>query len=276
MDSSVLKNILEYRTSPLNGVDNIPHLMIFVEHEPINAKAYMKLISKKLYLPIEIYDTADNALYDIESGFSDDKIYYILNDEKIPKNQEYITAFKESDKYVIVGFDGVKIPDSFLNDNAQYVYTFEKGTLPVLMSYIRKRIGNTVSDANLKHFIECCDYKLSQINNELDKAITYGDFESFFMLNMYPDIRVIDPMSVYLMIINKDSQFIHKLDILINNAVQSLLAMYTMARKKFVMTNDKYYAKLMVLCFKAHSCIIDGTATSENAIKKFVSDLMFK
>ena len=99
-------------------------------------------------------------------------------------------------------------------------------------------------------------------------------FSYFILPNQFPDIRPVDPMSVYLMIINKDSQFIHKLDILINNAVQSLLAIYTMARKRFVTTNDKYYAKLMILCFKAHSSIVDGTVSSENAIKKFTIDLM--
>lgn len=276
MDSSILKKILT--APPLAHLD-IPQFMIFIENEPINARAYLNLMSKKLNLPIALYDTADNAIYDIERDLFEDKIYYILNDESILKKQDYIPYLNTIGKFVVVGFDGVKISDGFQKDNAQFIYTFEKADTKTLISYIRKKMPSlNVTENTLTRLIECSDHRLSQINNELDKLskLTRAEQESYFMLpDQFPDLRTIDNMTVWLMIINKNSSFIPHINILINSAVQSMLALYTMARKKFVATNDKYYAKLMLLCFKTHSSIIDGTSTSENAIKKFVIDLMW-
>ena len=270
MDSSVLKKIL---TAPPLAHKEIPNVMIFIENEPINAKAYVNLIGKKLCLPVEIYDSADNAIYDIETGLCGSHICYILNDEKIIKNRAYLTAFVELGEFFIVGFDGVKIPENFLRDNAQFIYTFEKGSLDTLTNYVKKKIGNVVSDTNIHDFVECSDYKLSQINNELDKAVTDGDIASFFSQKRYTDIRTIDNMTVMQMILNRDKRYLSYLPYLTANAVGSVLALYTMSRKRFLLSNDTYYAKLMNLCFKAHSSIIDGTMSSENAIKRLAVDI---
>ena len=250
--------------------------MVFIENEPINARAYIDLISKKINKPIVIYDSIDNVIYDITTGLVDDRLYYILNDEQIFKNQTYIANLNSFDENIIIGFDGIKISDNFLSDNAQFIYTFDKGDADTLLKYIRKRYTVFANDTELKDFIACSDNKLSQINNELDKVALLSEEEQkeYFKNKEYPDIRQIDNMSVMLMVLNKNKEFFKHIDILINNAVQSLLAIYTMARKRFVSTNDKYYAKLMILCFKTHSNIMDGTMTNENAMKKFVGDLI--
>ena len=267
MNSSVLKQLI------INN--QIPKFMVFIENEPINARAYIDLISKKINKPVVIYDSIDNVIYDITTGLIDDRLYYILNDEQIFKNQTYIASLNSFDENIIIGFDGIKISDNFLRDNAQFIYTFDKGDTDILLKYIRKRYTVFANDTELKDLIACSDNKLSQINNELDKVALLSEEEQkeYFKNKKYPDIRQIDNMSVMLMVLNKNKEFFKHIDILINNAVQSLLAIYTMARKKFVSTNDKYYAKLMILCFKAHSSIMDGTMTSENAMKKFVGDL---
>ena len=253
-------------------------MMIFIENEPVNAKAYIDLISKKLGIPVEIYDSADNAIYDMTSDLFDSRIYYIINDGSVLKKPSIISYFNSSNEYVIIGFDELKVSDDFMRNYAQYTYTFEKADTQTLLSYIRKKYRNIKADDRaLISLIEHSDHRLSQINNELDKVELLSEDEqtSYFLLpNQYPDIRTIDNMSVMLMIINKNIRFVDHIDSLINSAVQSLLAIYTMARKNFVKTNDKYYAKLMILCFKAHSSIIDGTISSENAIKKFVIDLI--
>lgn len=271
MNSSVLKQLI------INN--QIPKFMVFIENEPINARAYIDLISKKINKPVVIYDSIDNVIYDITTGLVDDKLYYILNDEQIFKNQTYIANLNSFDENIIIGFDGIKISDNFLRDNAQFIYTFDKGDIDTLLKYIRKKyntFANLSTDDELKDLIACSDNKLSQINNELDKVALLSEKEQkeYFKNKEYPDIRQIDNMSVMLMVLNKNKEFLKHVDVLINNAVQSLLAIYTMARKKFVSTNDKYYAKLMILCFKTHSNIIDGTMTSENAMKKFVGDLI--
>lgn len=270
MNSSVLKQII-------TNNQLIPNFLIFIENEPINGKAYIDLISKKINKPIVIYDSADNAIYDITTGLVSNRLYYILNDEQIIKNQWYISELiKFSNENIIIGFDGIKIPDNFLRDNSQFIYTFERGDTDTLLKYIRKRYTVFANDTELKDLIAYSDNKLSQINNELDKVTLLSEEEQkeYFKNKEYPDIRQIDNMSVMLMVLNKNKEFLNHIDILINNAVQSLLAIYTMARKKFVSTNDKYYAKLMVLCFKTHSNIIDGTTPNEIAIKKFVLDIL--
>jgi len=271
MNSSVLKQLIS---------DNkIPEFMVFIENEHINARAYIDLIAKKINKPVVIYDTADNAIYDMTTGLVSKRLYYILNDEQIIKNQNYIPTLASFNENIIIGFDGIKITDTFLNDNSQFIYIFEKGNTDTLMKYIRKKyitFANSYTDAELKDLIACSDNKLSQINNELDKVSLLSEKEQkeYFKNKEYPDIRQIDNMSVMLMVLNKNKEFFKHIDILINNSVQSLLAIYTMARKKFVLTNDKYYAKLMVLCFKTHSNIIDGTMSSENAMKKFAIDVL--
>ena len=271
MDSSVLKKILT--SPPLAHVD-IPHLMIFIENEPVNAKAYLNLIGKKLSLPIALYDSADNAIYDIETGLCESRIYYILNDEKILKNRAYLTALMELDEFFVVGFDGMKIPENFIRDNAQFIYTFETGSLDTLTNYVKKKIGNVVSDDEILEFVQSSDSRLSQIQNELEKATLDGDIVSFFKQKKYPNIRSLDNMTVMQMVLNRDKQFLSHLDILSQNAVGTVLALYTMARKRFLLQNNPYYAKLMTLCFQTHSSIIDGSVTSDNAMKKLAYDIL--
>lgn len=270
MNSSVLKQIISNNKS-------IPSLLIFIENEPINARAYVDLIAKKINKPVVIYDTADNVLYDLTTGLVSDRLYYILNDKQILKNQNYIASLNSFNENIIVGFRDIEISDNFLNDNAQFIYTFEKGDTETLLAYIKRKYKTlTATDNQLKHLISYSDNRLSQINNELDKVVLLSENEQnkYFSDINYPDIRYMDNMSVMLMIINKNKDFLKHINSLIDNAIPSMLAIYTMARKKFVVTNDKYYAKLMILCFKAHSSIIDGTMTSENAINKFVGDLI--
>ena len=97
--------------------------------------------------------------------------------------------------------------------------------------------------------------------------------KEYIQTQQYPNTAKIDNMTVMLKVINKDMSVMQYISILIENAVGSLKAMYTMARKKFKTTNDLYYAKIMISSFKAFNSIIDGTMTSENAVKKFLIDL---
>ena len=274
MDASVLKKIL---TSPPLAHMDIPHLMIFIENEPVNARAYVNLIGKKLNLPVEIYDSADNALYDMDGGLFSDRIYYILNDENVLKKSQYISFLNTKDNFVIIGFDGIKVSDTFVKDNAQFLYTFDRGDTNTLLSYIKRKYPSiNATNADLTRLVEYSDHRLSTINNELDKItlLSANEQKLYFSTNQVPDIRTIDNMSVMLMILNRNIEFVKHIQLLISNSVQSMLAIYTMARKRFASSNDNYYAKLMILCYKTHSSIIDGTMSGENAVKKFVADLM--
>lgn len=270
MDSSVLKDII------VKDILNLPRFMIFIEEEHLNAKSYINMIGKKLGLEIELYDSADDAIFEITSPLATNKIYYILNDTGMMKKIDVISFLKSCGSYVILGFENVKPNDSFFEENKQFTYTFKRGNTNDLLSYVKKKYNIPfLSDIEIYSVIAYSDNRLSQICNEFDKITLLSDNEAKLYVEnkCYPDIREIDNMAVMQMILRRDKTAIQYSKILEQNAVQSLLAIYTMARKRFVSDNNQYYAKLMILCFKAHSSIIDGTENSQNAIKKFLIDL---
>ena len=269
MNSSVLKNILVNKKE-------IPKFMIFIENEPSNAKAYLNLISKNIGKPIKFYDSADEALYDMSTGLVDDRIYYIVNDDKVLKNNRYISELKSFDENIIIGFDGMKIPDSFISDNQNVVYVFDTGSMQTLLNFIAKKaIENkiTINQSQSEDLIYKSDFKLSQITNEIEKISLLDNKAEYIANQEYPNIAKIDNMSVMLQVLNQDKRSMQNMSILMESAVGSLKAIYTMAKKKFKTTDNLFYAKVMIASFKAYNHIIDGTLDSANSIKKFFIDI---
>lgn len=258
----------------ITGGKEIPSFLIFIEEDSFNATMYLKLIAKTKYLPIEYCDSADYALYDMESPFYDPKIYYIANDESLLKNDLHLSQLKSCESMVIVAYDSQKRFDiKYKND----IVVFSHGNTEDICKYLNKKFPNVIIDDNkMKSMIESCNNDLNVVVNEMEKISVLPNTmaDEYFSKTYYPNYKTIDDMTVMFNILNKNKDIVNYIKQIENGSVRYLKALYTMARNKLIATNNSWFAKIMICAYKALNDIVITGVDSKNVMDKFILELM--
>lgn len=251
----------------------IPNFLIFIEEDSFNATMYLKLIAKTKCLQIEYCDSADYALYDMESPFYDPKIYYIPNDESLLKNDLHLSQLKSCGKPVILAYDSQK---KFDNKYKNDIVVFSHGDRIDIHKYIKKKFPNVIiDDSRIEKLIESCNNDLSVIINEMEKisCLPNNMVDEYFSKTLYPNYKTVDDMTVMFGILNKNKCSVNYSVQIENGSVRYLKALYTMARNKLAATNDSWYAKIMICAYKAFNDIVITGVDSKNVMDKFMLEL---
>ena len=268
MDIKLLKSCIFSNT--------IPNFLVFLVEEPALYRQYLNSISNTLNKDYEIYDTAREAIYDIESNIKDDHIYLIFDDVKI--SEEELSKLLESDKNIILCYNNISLPQKIydvINKHRNNIVEFRKIDKDTLLAYAIKLCKNnkcTVDTDTLIKLIECCNCDLGIMINELIKIFLLEQSNSNLLVNYLINEGFIDYRDISLdrfvsSVINRscDSFIIEqKIE---DSPVIILTAIYNSALNKLKSTRAVQYSKLMSLCFNIQKGILDGTIDSKYAIR---------
>lgn len=172
-------NILELRKYIKNK--NIPKLLIFIGEEFYVKNIYIEQIRKTLNAQIIKLDSSDDFLNKpkAKSLFkSNIKIYSILDDTYLKKNEKAWEQIKKTKEYLILNFNDS--PDKkFINYFESDIVMFESMSINAIVKNINKSYN--ISTENAKIIAEGCNKNLGRCLSELDKIRSFNisDDEAF-------------------------------------------------------------------------------------------------
>lgn len=268
MDIKLLKSCIFSNT--------IPNFLVFFVEEPALYRQYLNSISNTLNKDYEIYDTAREAIYDIESNIKDDHIYLIFDDTKI--SGEELSKLLDSGKNIILCYNDISSSQKLhgvLSKYSSNVVEFRKIDRDTLLAYAIKLCKNnkcSVDTDVLINLIDCCNCDLGIMINELNKIFLLEQSNSNLLVNYLINEGFIDYRDISLdrfvnSVISRDyDSFIvgQKIE---DSPVTVLTAVYNSALNKLKSTRAVQYSKLMGLCFNIQKGILDGTIDSKYAIR---------
>ena len=268
MDIKLLKSCIFSNT--------IPNFLVFFIEEPALYRQYLNSISNTLNKDYEIYDTAREAIYDIESNIKDDHIYLVFDDVKV--SEEELSKLLDSGKNVILCYNDISSSQKLhgvLSKYSSNVVEFRKIDRDTLLAYAIKLCKNnkcTIDTDNLIRLIDCCNCDLGIMINELSKIFLLEQSNSNLLVNYLTNEGFIDYRDISLdrfvnSVINRDyDSFIigQKIE---DSPVTTLTAVYNSALNKLKSTRAIQYSKLMSLCFNVQKGILDGTLDAKYAIR---------
>lgn len=268
MDIKLLKSCIFSNT--------IPNFLVFFVEEPALYRQYLNSISNTLNKDYEIYDTAREAIYDIESNIKDDHIYLIFDDVKI--SGEELSKLLDSGKNIILCYNDISSSQKLhgvLSKYSSNVVEFRKIDRDTLLAYAIKLCKNnkcSVDTDVLIKLIDCCDCDLGIMINELNKIFLLEQSNSNLLVNYLINEGFIDYRDISLdrfvnSVISRDyDSFVigQKIE---DSPVTVLTAVYNSALNRLKSTRAIQYSKLMGLCFNIQKGILDGTIDSKYAIR---------
>lgn len=258
--------------------NTIPKFLIFFVDEPALYRQYIHSISSTISRDYEIYSTAREAIYDIESNIKDDHIYVVFDDLKIV--DEEIEKLKISNKNVIICFNSLlsDLPQgvaSILKKYDKYFVTFNKIDKDTLLAYALKLCKNnkcSVDSGVLAKLIECCDYDLGIMINELNKIFLLEQSNSNLLVNYMIDEGFIDYRDVSLSrfvdcVVSKNKNSFLMYQKIEDSPITIITNIYNVSLNMLKQTRAVAYSRLMKICFELQKGIVDGTVDSKYAIK---------
>ena len=268
MDIKLLKSCIFSNT--------IPNFLVFFVEEPALYRQYLNSISNTLNKDYEIYDTAREAIYDIESNIKDDHIYLIFDDTKI--SGEELSKLLGSGKNVILCYNDISSSQKLhgiLSKYSSNVVEFRKIDRDTLLAYAIKLCKNnkcSVDTDVLIKLIDCCDCDLGIMINELNKIFLLEQSNSNLLVNYLINEGFIDYRDISLdrfvnSVISRDYDSFVVGQKIEDSPVTVLTAVYNSALNKLKSTRAIQYSKLMSLCFNIQKGILDGTIDSKYAIR---------
>lgn len=268
MDIKLLKSCIFSNT--------IPNFLVFFVEEPALYRQYLNSISNTLNKDYEIYDTAREAIYDIESNIKDDHIYLIFDDTKI--SGEELSKLLDSGKNIILCYNDISSSQKLhgvLSKYSSNVVEFRKIDRDTLLAYAIKLCKNnkcSVDTDILIKLIDCCDCDLGIMINELNKIFLLEQSNSNLLVNYLINEGFIDYRDISLdrfvnSVISRDYDSFVVGQKIEDSPVTVLTAVYNLALNKLKSTRAVQYSKLMCLCFSIQKGILDGTIDSKYAIR---------
>lgn len=268
MDIKLLKSCIFSNT--------IPNFLVFFVEEPALYRQYLNSISNTLNKDYEIYDTAREAIYDIESNIKDDHIYLIFDDTKI--SGEELSKLLDSGKNVILCYNDISSSQKLhgvLSKYSSNVVEFRKIDRDTLLAYAIKLCKNnkcSVDTDVLIKLIDCCDCDLGIMINELNKIFLLEQSNSNLLVNYLINEGFIDYRDISLdrfvnSVISRDYDSFVVGQKIEDSPVTVLTVVYNSALSKLKSTRAVQYSKLMGLCFNIQKGILDGTIDSKYAIR---------
>lgn len=268
MDIKLLKSCIFSNT--------IPNFLVFFVEESALYRQYLNSISNTLNKDYEIYDTAREAIYDIESNIKDDHIYLIFDDTKI--SGEELSKLLDSGKNIILCYNDISSSQKLhgvLSKYSSNVVEFRKIDRDTLLAYAIKLCKNnkcSVDTDILIKLIDCCDCDLGIMINELNKIFLLEQSNSNLLVNYLINEGFIDYRDISLdrfvnSVISRDYDSFVVGQKIEDSPVTVLTAVYNSALNKLKSTRAVQYSKLMGLCFSIQKGILDGTIDSKYAIR---------
>lgn len=268
MDIKLLKSCIFSNT--------IPNFLVFFVEESALYRQYLNSISNTLNKDYEIYDTAREAIYDIESNIKDDHIYLIFDDTKI--SGEELSKLLDSGKNIILCYNDISSSQKLhgvLSKYSSNVVEFRKIDRDTLLAYAIKLCKNnkcSVDTDILIKLIDCCDCDLGIMINELNKIFLLEQSNSNLLVNYLINEGFIDYRDISLdrfvnSVISRDYDSFVVGQKIEDSPVTVLTAVYNSALNKLKSTRAVQYSKLMGLCFNIQKGILDGTIDSKYAIR---------
>ena len=248
------------------SANNIPKFLIFNVENALLCKQYLVSISSTLGKHYKYYDTADEVLYETSTNLKDDYLYIILNDDKVLKNQNYITELKNTNRNVVLYYSELDIKSNFFSTNQSDIVTFKQLDKYTIVAYLMKQLEKSkidISQDKIETLVDYCNCDLGCCMNELDKIIVLGQSNSNAVFKYladkgFSDYRRTNIFTFLNKLLNKDISVFDDASRLDENFIGLLVLLYKNARTRLLSTNNHRYADIMQLCYKLDSCIKDG------------------
>ena len=270
MDIKLLKSSIFSNT--------IPKFLIFFVEEPALYRQYIHSISNTVCKDFEIYSSAKEVIYTIDSNIKDDCIYVIFDDLKISLDE--MNRLASSGKNVIVCYNSPlsDIPQEVqnvlkkFNDNS---VAFNKVDKDTILAYSLKLCKNNKCSVNtdvLIKLIDYCNCDLGIVMNELNKIFLLEQSNSNVLVNYllnecFIDYRDVSVWKLVNLILDRNTESFSVCQEVDESPVTILTLLYNSAFNKLKETNAVAYSRLMKMCFSIQKGILDGTIEQEYALK---------
>ncbi len=269
-------NIKTLKTSILSNT--IPKFLVFFVEEPTLYRQYIHSIASTLGKDYEIYTTVKEAIYDIETGIKEDRVYVIFDDVSVC--EEEVTKIVGFNKNVILCYNckqselKLKNPhslDAYKNNFVSF-YKLDKDTLLAYATKLCKTNKCTIEQEVLVRLIDCCNNDLGIMIGELDKIFILEQSNSNVLVNYllnegfvdYRDVALADFVGA---VVRKDKEAIKMYQKIDEPPVTVLVVIYNYALDRLKVTRNNEYVKLLKLCFNLQKGIVDGTISSNYALR---------
>lgn len=252
--------------------NQVPKFLILNVDNYALCRNYLKRIEKIQNKKIGYYDDGNQVLYEIATDLIEEKIYVILYDEKIVKNEKYIEELKATNKNIILYYSGLDKKSEFYKHNQKDIVEIEKLEEYKLIEYFEKKLNkeNIILEiAKLRQIINNCNNDLGCCENELDKIINLWYinrelYKDYIENNKFPDYREIKTFEYTRNIVKgvsvEDFGNIKKIE---DNTVTFLILLQKNAINLFNRTKDKRLIKIIKLSEKLNEKIIEGKINSK-------------
>ena len=272
MDIKLLKASISSNT--------IPDFLIFIEKNSALCKQYLKSISNTLDKKLKYYDTVDNVLYDLDTNIMDtNNIFVIRNDEKVLKNESYVSTIKNSKVNVILIYDDIDKKSKFYKEFFNHIVEFEKLDKYVILAYLQNKLNESninIEQDKILTLIDYCNCDLGICLNELDKIITLNKENSnmlcdYMLNNGFSDYRKTDVFKFVDDILNNNTIVYENRQRLEEQCITLLMIIYNKAKYRFINTKIDRYLHIMKTSFNLYSKVLNGSINNSYAISYLLS-----
>ena len=242
----------------------IPPFMIFNVKNGLLCKQYINVISKKINRFYKVYGSADEILYEIDNNIQkEEKLYIVLNDDKIIKNENYIQELINTNRPIILYFTELNKKDKFYKNNKQYIYDFEELDKDTLTRYVQKYLN--IETYDIEEFIKRCDNNYGCCVNELDKMryLDDGTLRKYIKNKEYSNYKTVNTFEFVNKIIYKNKSAYEDIYCLNDNAMNIIITLYRIAKLKYKGNKDTRLIHIMQVCVDIENKIKRGDIGSE-------------
>lgn len=261
--------------------NNIPKFLIFIQKEYMLVKQYLQHISKSLNKDLDFYNSADEAIYALQTNLIQDKIYIIYNDTNILKNDDYAKNIINSNKYVFLIYDDLDKNTNLYKNFESNLVIFNKLDKYQILAYIQSKLKQekiSISQDKLLQLIDYCNCDFSIVLNELDKIIILNQENSsllvdYMLKNEFPDYREQNIFIFINKLLNKNISVINDIYNMVDNSVIVLYNIFMCAKKKFVDTKNNQLLKIMKLAYNLYIDILEKRIDERYTLKYLLLEI---
>ena len=265
--------------------NKVPELIIFDVIEPTLARQYIDKISDTTNKHPKFYDSAEEVIVEISTNLREDFLFIIYNDEKIFKNEDYLQQLKRENRNVILYFSSIDRKTSFYKNHIRDIVSFEKLDRLSILVYLQKRCKENkveIDQDKLLSLIDYCDCDLGCVINEIDKIFTLHIENSnllvdYMMNNGFSDYRKTNIYNFVNKIMKKDISVLEDYQKIDSSVVSLMYLIYTTARNYLIRGGVySYYGDIISKSINIYNSIIDGSMSSDYALKHFLCEVFCK
>ena len=261
--------------------NNIPKFLIFIQKEYMLVKQYLQHISKSLNKDLDFYNSADEAIYALQTNLIQDKIYIIYNDTNILKNDDYVKNIINSNKYVFLIYDNLDKNTNLYKNFESNLVIFNKLDKYQILAYVQsklKQVKINISQDKLLQLIDYCNCDFGIVLNELDKILILNQENSsllvdYMLNNSFPDYREQNIFIFINNILKKDINVLNDIYSISDNSIIILYNMFMCVKKRFIDTKDNRLLEIMKLAYDLYIKVLEKKIDEKYAIKYLLLEI---